>query len=89
MFSLIERFILTKKTFRGYRHFKATWIQKYLDPESCSKWKRLFDSELERNRGEAILKGNLNQKDVNNLKISDPFVKEILVIWSEVFSRKR
>ena len=53
--------------------------------ENCSKWKRLFDSELERNGGEAILKGNLNKKDVNNLKISDPFVKEILVIWSEVF----
>ena len=49
------------------------------------KWKRLFDSELERNGGEVILKGNLNKKDVNNLKISDPFVKEILVIWSEVF----
>ena len=60
------------------------------NPESRSKWKRLFDSELERNGGEAILKGNLNKKDVNNLKISEPFVKEILVIWSEVFfSRKR
>ena len=67
------------------KSLKATWIQKYLDPESRSKWKRLFDSELERNGGEAILKGNLNKKDVNNLKISDPFVKEILVIWSEVF----
>ena len=67
------------------KSLKATWIQKYLDPESRSKWKRLFDSELERNAGEAILKGNLNKKDVNNLKISDPFVKEILVIWSEFF----
>ena len=51
------------------KSLKATWIQKYLDPESRSKWKRLFDSELERNGGEAILKGNLNKKDVNNLKI--------------------
>ena len=67
------------------KSLKATWNQKYLDPESRSKWKRLFDSELERKGGEAILKGNLNKKDVNNLKISDPFVKEILVIWSEVF----
>ena len=67
------------------KSLKATWIQKYLDPESRSKWTRLFDSELERNGGEAILKGNLNKKDVNNLKISEPFVKEILVIWSEVF----
>ena len=71
------------------KSLKATWIQKYLDPENCSKWKLLFDSELERNGGEVILKGNLNRKDVNNLKISDPFMKEILVIWSEVFfSRK-
>ena len=70
------------------KSLKATWIQKYLDPESRSKWKRLFDSELERNGGEVILKGNLNKKDVNNLKISDPFVKEILVIWSEVFFRE-
>ena len=67
------------------KSLKATWVQKYLDPENCSKWKRLFDSELERNGGEAILKGNLNKKDVNNLKISDSFVKEIIVIWSEVF----
>ena len=67
------------------KSLKATWIQKYLDPENCSKWKLLFDSELERNGGKAILKGNLNKKDVNNLKISDLFVKEILVIWSKVF----
>ena len=67
------------------KSLKATWIQKYLGPENRSKWKLLFDSELERNGGEAILKGNLNKKDVNNLKISDLFVKEILVIWSEVF----
>ena len=61
------------------------WIQKYLDPENRRKWKLLFDYELERNGGEAIVKGNLNKKDVKNLKISDLFVKEILVIWSEVF----
>ena len=67
------------------KSLKATWIQKYLDPENHSKWKRLFDSDLVRYGGEAILKGNLNKKDINNLTISDPFVKEILEIWSEVF----
>ena len=45
------------------KSLRATWIQKYLDPESRSKWKRLFDSELKRNGGEAILKENLNKKD--------------------------
>lgn len=37
------------------KSLKATWIQKYMDPENHSKWKRLFDSELERNGGKAIL----------------------------------
>ena len=41
---------------------KVTWIQKYLDPENRSKWRVLFDYELERNGGEAILKANLNKK---------------------------
>ena len=50
-----------------------------------SKWKRLFDSNLVRYGGEAILKGNLHKKDINNLTISDPFVKEIREIWSEAF----
>ena len=67
------------------KSLKATWIQKYLDPENHSKWKRLFDSDLVRYGGEAILKGYLNKKDIKNLTISDPFVKEILEIWSEVF----
>ena len=50
------------------KSLKATWIQKYLDPESRSKWKRLFDSELERNGGEAIRKGNLNKKQLKNIR---------------------
>ena len=50
-----------------------------------SKWKRLFDSEHEQNGREAIIKENLNKEDVVNLKISDPFVKEILQIWSDFF----
>lgn len=66
------------------KSLKATWIQKNLDPENVSKRKLLFDSGLERNGDEAIPKGNLNKKKVNNLKISYLFVKEILVIWSEV-----
>ena len=67
------------------KSLKATCIQKYLDPENHSQWKRLFDSDLVRYGDEAILKGNLNKKDINNLTISDPFVKEMLEIWSEVF----
>ena len=68
-----------------HKSLKATWIQKYLDPESRSEWKVLFDSELQINGGKAILKGNLHKKGFNNLKISDLFVKKILVIWAEGF----
>ena len=46
------------------KFLKITWIPKYLDPENHSKWKRLFDSKLVRSGGEAILKGNLNKKDI-------------------------
>ena len=41
-------------------------------------------SELEKYGGEVTLTGNLNIKDSRNIiKVSDPFFKEILEIWSE------
>ena len=66
------------------RSLKATWIKKYLDKENCGSWKSFFDSELEKYGGEVTLTGNLNTKDSRNIiKVSDPFFKEILEIWSE------
>jgi len=65
------------------RSLKATWIKKYLDKENRGSWKRFFDSELEIYGGEVTLTGNLNIKDSRNIiKVSDPFFKEILEIWS-------
>jgi len=32
-----------------------------------------------------FFKGNLNKKDIDKLSIEDPFVKEILEIWSDIF----
>ena len=66
------------------RLFKVSWIKKYLDPENNGKWKCFFDFQLEKFGGNALPKGNLNLKDIKNLNISDPFVKEIFEIWSEV-----
>lgn len=51
------------------------WSLKIIINENYS-----FDSELERNGGEAILKGKLNKNDVDNFKISDLFVNETLEI---------
>ena len=42
---------------------KITWVKKYLDKESHSKWKILFDLEL-KNKGEStMLTGSLSKKD--------------------------
>ncbi len=57
------------------KSLKATWIKKYLDSENDSKWKNIFNLELGKYGGGAIFKGNLNKKDINNLRIEDPFVK--------------
>ena len=67
------------------RSLKATWIKRYLDKENCGSWKSFFDLELEKYGGEVTLTGNLGIKDSRNvIKVSDPFFKEILEIWSEV-----
>lgn len=72
------------------RSLKATWIKRYLDKENCGQWKSFFDLELEKYGGEVILTGNLDIKDSRNvIKVSDPFLKEILEIWSEVKYEER
>ena len=58
---------------------KSSWIKKYLDIENSSSWKIFFDLEL--------FLGNLNRKDVRcSIKVSDPFIKEILEIWSDALA---
>ena len=48
------------------------------------KLEKFFDTELEKYGGEVTLTGNLNLKDSRNIiKVSDPFFKGILEIWSE------
>ena len=59
---------------------KVVWIKKYLDPENNGKWKCFFDLQLEKFGGNALPKGNLNLKDIKDLKISDPLGKEIFEI---------
>ena len=66
------------------KSLKTVWVKKYLDPESSSKRGCFFDLQLRKYGGSVVPKGNLNLKDTKDLRISDPFVKEILEIWSEV-----
>ena len=68
------------------KSLKAVWVKKYLDNENCGHWKLFFDAELKKYGGKAIFRRNLNKTDTSNLiRVSDPFVKELLAIWSEVF----
>ena len=62
-----------------YKSLKSSWIKKYLDAEKNSSWKSFFDLELQSYGGKAIFLGNFSKKDVNcYIKVSDPFIKEIL-----------
>ena len=71
------------------KSLKAVWVKNYLDNENCGHWKLFFDAELKKYGGKAIFRGNLNKTDTSNLiSVSDPFVKEPLAIWSEVFFLK-
>ena len=66
------------------RSLKAFWIKKYLDTGNQGGWKSFFDLELRKCGGVVTLTGNLSKKDTCILKVSDPFIKEILEILSEV-----
>ena len=64
---------------------KTAWIKRYLDNENQGKWKLFFDLDLETLGGNVFFTGNLNKKDTAMaIRVSDPFIKEILAIWSEV-----
>ena len=64
---------------------KSNWIKKYLVQNNLAKWKLFFDSHLHDFGGATIFKFNLNQKDLLTVRISDPFLLELLQIWSPSF----
>lgn len=73
------------------KSLKAYWIKEYFNTNNGSSWKSIFDLELEPYGGKAVLLGNLHKKDINKkdlIKTSDPFVKEILEIWSDISREK-
>ena len=71
------------------KSLKAYWIKEYFNANNGSSWKSIFDLELQPYGGKAVLLGNLHKKDIQDLiKTSDPFVKEILEIWSDIFKRE-
>ena len=70
------------------KSLKATWIKKYPNTENSSKWIFFFYLELAKYGGYTVFKGNLDKKDIDNLNIEDPFVREVIEIWSETFFEK-
>ena len=67
------------------KSLKTTWIKKYLGTENQGKWKRFFDLELKKFECTLPFTSNLNKIDTANIfKTQDNFLKEILLIWSEI-----
>ena len=72
------------------KSLKATWIKKYLDSGNRGKWKNFFNLALGKYGGSHFFElGNLNRKDIDKLKIEDPFIKEIVEIWSDTFFERK
>ena len=66
------------------KSLKTTWVKKYLDTTKTGKWKLLFDMELKNYGCENLFRSNLNVNDTKKMiKVTDPFLKEILEYWAE------
>ena len=67
------------------KSLKTTWIKKYLDESNQGKWKGFFELELGKYGGSLVFTGNLNRHDtLKTISVKDPFLQEIVQIWSEV-----
>ena len=67
------------------KSLKATGVKKYLDTTNNGKWKIFFYLHLQNCGPENIFSCNLNVTDIlESVKVTDPFLKEILEIWVEV-----
>ena len=63
-------------------------MKKYLDSGNRGKWKNFFNLALGKYGGSLFFEsGNLNRKDIDKLKIEDPFIKEIVEIGLTLSSR--
>ena len=67
------------------KSLKTAWIKKYLDDSNRGKWKDFFELEnIRKYGGKLVFTCNLNKVDTSNLiSVQDPFLQEILEIWSE------
>ena len=64
---------------------KTAWIKKYLDTGNQGKWKLFFDLQLKKFECTLPFTSNLYKIDIANIfKTQDSFLKEILLIWSEI-----
>ena len=68
---------------------KTKWVQSYLNTEYKGKWKALRLLLRERYGEKLLFLCNLKQKDASQLKIEDPFLKEIVEYWSNSNYREK
>ena len=64
---------------------KTVWIKKYLDDSNRGKWKYFFEVELKKYGGKLVFTCNLHKCDISkSISVQDPFLQEIIEIWSEI-----
>ena len=67
------------------KSLKTVWIKKYLDDSNRGKWKYFFEVELKKYGGKLVFTCNLHKRDISkSISVQDPFLQEILEIWSEI-----
>ena len=65
-----------------FKSLKASWMKKYLDPKNNGKW--FFYGSLKMYGGELIFSCNLHKDDISWLRMSNPFVCEVLSTWAKL-----
>ena len=69
---------------------KMRWIQGYVNNnDNQGKWKLFVDYYLQKHGGKAVFLNNLKPQDVLQLKLKDPFLREIIEYWTNLYYREK
>ena len=71
------------------KSLKIKWIQGYLNNDNQGKWKLFVDYYLQRHGGKAVFLSNIKPQDVLQLNLEDPFLREIIEHWTNLYYREK
>ena len=64
---------------------KIRWIQGYVNNDNQAEWKLFVDYYLQKHGGKAVFLSNLKPQDVLQLNLKDPFLREIIERWTNLY----